>query len=148
MLANRFRSAYKVSTNVSIDEMMIRFTRRSKHRLTMKNKPIDKGSKIFAICNHGYKYGFELYSPVEGPSGVIGGLGGPGVGLGRAPSGPSSPGGLGDPEGLEDHSYDSSGLTPTSHTCLRLSQVLPYRNENFTIYFDNFFSHVPLFACL
>jgi len=42
--------------------MMVAFTGRSQHTLKMPNKPIDEGYKIYAICDHGYTYGFEFYS--------------------------------------------------------------------------------------
>jgi len=128
MLANRFRSAYMPSSNCSIDEMMVRFTGRSKHTLKMPNKPIDEGYKVFAICDHGYTYGFEFCSRVDGASGLIG----------HSPIPPPIPPPIG---------Y-SRNLTPTSTTCLRLALLLPYRKWHYSIYFDSFFSNTALFATL
>ena len=39
-------------------------------------------------------------------------------------------------------------LTPTSTTCLRLAQLLPYYRWQYNIYFDSFFSNITLFATL
>lgn len=39
-------------------------------------------------------------------------------------------------------------LTSTSETCLLLSKLLPYELDDFSIYFDNYFSNVALFATL
>src|ERR1700722_2366511 len=48
--------------NVSFDEMMVPFSRRSKHTLKMKNKPISEGFKIWALCDYGYLWDFFFYS--------------------------------------------------------------------------------------
>ena len=49
---------YTPSSNVSVDEMMIRFSGRSAHTTRMKNKPIPEGFKIFSLCDAGYTYTF------------------------------------------------------------------------------------------
>jgi len=49
-------------SNVSVDEMMIKFYGRLKHTLKMKNKPIKQGFKIWALCEGGYLYSFLFYS--------------------------------------------------------------------------------------
>jgi len=66
MLVNSFRLAYLLSTNCSINEMMVQFAGRSIHKVKMPSKPIDEGYKIFAICDHGYTCGFEVYSREDG----------------------------------------------------------------------------------
>jgi len=38
-------------THVSIDEMMVRFARRSQHTVRMPKKPISVGYKVLAICS-------------------------------------------------------------------------------------------------
>jgi hypothetical protein len=55
-LQERFQQFVIPATEVSIDEMMVRFTGRSHHTLRMPNKPIPEGYKIFALCEHGYAY--------------------------------------------------------------------------------------------
>jgi len=49
-------------SNVSVDEMMIKFYGRLKYTLKMKNKPIKQGFKIWALCEGGYLYSFLFYS--------------------------------------------------------------------------------------
>lgn len=48
-------------TELSIDEMMVRFTGRSLHTIKIKNKPIKQGYKLFALCWRGFTW-FFLYS--------------------------------------------------------------------------------------
>jgi hypothetical protein len=53
-LRKRFKAFVILGQNISVDEMMIPFTGRSRHTLKMKNKPIGEGFKIWALCDHGY----------------------------------------------------------------------------------------------
>ncbi|CAG8799588.1 912_t:CDS:2, partial [Cetraspora pellucida] len=46
------------SSNVSINEMMIRFSGRSVHIVQIKNKPIPEGYKVLSLCESGYTYTF------------------------------------------------------------------------------------------
>lgn len=66
MLRERFQKYYLPGTKVAIDEMVIRFSGRSRHTLKIRNKPIKKGYKIFALCDHGYTYEFLWYSSTQG----------------------------------------------------------------------------------
>jgi len=66
VLRQRFRQYYLPGTKVAIDEMVIQFCGRSRHTLKIRNKPINEGYKIFALCDHGYTYGFLWYSSTEG----------------------------------------------------------------------------------
>ena len=59
----RVKACYTPSTNVAIDEMMVKCEGRSIHTLTMPNKPIDHGYKLFALAEHGYTYSWVYYSP-------------------------------------------------------------------------------------
>jgi hypothetical protein len=52
-------------TNVSIDEMIIRFFGRSKHTFKTPNKPITQGYRIFSLCEAGYTYFFMWSSKSE-----------------------------------------------------------------------------------
>ena len=54
LLRTKFQAYVVLGRNVSFDEMMVPFARRSKHTLKMKNKPIKEGFKIWALCDHGY----------------------------------------------------------------------------------------------
>jgi hypothetical protein len=49
---------YTPSSNVSIDEVMVRCFGRSSHTYKMPNKPIPQGYKIFALADHGYIWKF------------------------------------------------------------------------------------------
>jgi len=66
ILRQRFRQYYLPGTKVAIDEMVVRFCGRSRHTLKIRNKPIKEGYKIFALCDHGYTYGFLWYSSTQG----------------------------------------------------------------------------------
>ncbi|CAG8793476.1 6209_t:CDS:2, partial [Cetraspora pellucida] len=46
------------SSNISIDEMITRFSGRSMHTVRIKNKPTSEGYKILSLCNSGYTYSF------------------------------------------------------------------------------------------
>jgi len=124
MLANSFRSAYKPSSNCAIDESVL-----------------NEGYKIYAICDHGYTYGFEFYSRVNGFSGNIGDVQSPMLPPMLPPTLPPTP-------MLPPPPSIPRTLTPTSTTCLRLAKLLPYNNFPFTIFCDSFFSNTSFFAAL
>jgi len=54
LLRTKFKAYVVLGQNVSFDKMMVPFSGRSKHILKMKNKPINEGFKIWALCDHGY----------------------------------------------------------------------------------------------
>jgi hypothetical protein len=54
LLCTKFKAYVILGQDVSFDEMMVPFARRSKHTLKIKNKPIKEGFKIWALCDHGY----------------------------------------------------------------------------------------------
>jgi hypothetical protein len=54
ILRTQFKAHVVIGQNVSFDEMMIPFTRCSRHTLKMKNKPVSEGFKIWALCCRGY----------------------------------------------------------------------------------------------
>jgi len=49
---------YKPSSNISIDEIMVRFHGRSLHTFRMPKKPIDSGYKVIAACDRGFTISF------------------------------------------------------------------------------------------
>ena len=53
---------YIPSSNVSVDEMIARFTGRSSHTFRIKNKLTPEGYKIFSLCDSGYTYSFLFLS--------------------------------------------------------------------------------------
>ena len=54
MLQSLCQQYYLPASNVTVDEMMIRFGCRSYHTYRMPSKPITEGYKIFALCDIGY----------------------------------------------------------------------------------------------
>ena len=50
----KFQAYIVLGQNVSFDEMIVLFARRSKHTLKMKNKLISEGFKIWALCDYRY----------------------------------------------------------------------------------------------
>jgi len=58
------KNCFLPSTNVAIDEMMIRFQGRSAHTIKMPNKPISLGYKVLALCDAGYTFDWELTSRI------------------------------------------------------------------------------------
>ncbi len=49
---------YIPASNISIDEMIARFSERSAHTFHIKNKPTPEGYKILSLCELGYTYIF------------------------------------------------------------------------------------------
>ena len=111
------KECYLPATNVAIDEMMIRFLGRSAHTIKMPNKPIGLGYKVFAVCNAGYTYDWELTSHMEGFATSV----------------------------QQKKPYL---LSPTSSAVLQMLVKLPYQSYFFTVYMDNYFSNIRLFARL
>jgi len=126
-----FQRFYSPSSEVSIDELMVRcfgryitplFTPlfstnlytnpflRSLHTYKMPNKPITQGYKIYGIADHGYLYNF-LWSSRE--------------------------------KGLQDILL-RPGLTKTG--CLVRNLALSLLRRRLAIYMDNYFTSVPLFT--
>ncbi|OAQ22383.1 hypothetical protein K457DRAFT_143467 [Linnemannia elongata AG-77] len=52
-LSKDFSTFYIPSTDVSVDEMIVRFSGRSSHTVKMKCKPTPEGYKIYALCEAG-----------------------------------------------------------------------------------------------
>src|SRR5436305_9466172 len=53
------------SSNVSIDEMIARFSGRSAHTVRIKNKLTPEGYKILSLCDAGYTYTFIFTSRIQ-----------------------------------------------------------------------------------
>jgi hypothetical protein len=60
-----FKRLYLPGSDVSVDEMVARFSGRSAHTFRIKGKPTPEGYKILALCEHGYTYDFLFTSRVE-----------------------------------------------------------------------------------
>jgi Transposase IS4 len=65
-LQSSFMEFYTPSSEVSIDELMVRCYGRSIHTYKMPSKPIPQGYKLFAIADHGYIYAFLWSSKAKG----------------------------------------------------------------------------------
>jgi hypothetical protein len=59
------KSVYIPASNVSIDEMISRFSGRSSHTFRIKNKPTPQGYKILSLCDFGYTYSFIFLSRIS-----------------------------------------------------------------------------------
>ena len=57
---------YTPSSNISIDECMVRCEGRSAHTFKMPNKPIPEGYKLFVLADQGYIYTFTPASRTKG----------------------------------------------------------------------------------
>ena len=109
------------STNITLDEAMIRCTGRSKDITKMKGKPIEVGYKFHYLADHGYVW---LCHPYSGSSGID-----------PVPS-PSPPiPGLGHAQSTASMAYF-------------MATQLPYRDHSFNLYCDNFYTSLGLFSAL
>jgi hypothetical protein len=130
-LQTSFQRYYSPSSEVSIDELMVRcFGRsvflalwtsvlnllltfmvyRSLHTYKMPNKPITQGYKIYGIADHGYLYNFIWSSREKGLQEIV----------------------------LQ--------LNLTKTGCLVRTLALSLPRRNLTIYMDNYFTSIPLFT--
>jgi hypothetical protein len=57
---------YRPSSNVAIDESMVRCFGRSSHTYKAPNKPISQGFKLYILTDHGYIYHFYPASHTQG----------------------------------------------------------------------------------
>ena len=71
MLQSRSQKYYLPASNVTVDEMMIRFGGRSHHTYRMPSKPITEGYKVFALCDIGYTYSWIFASRSNSINGLI-----------------------------------------------------------------------------
>jgi hypothetical protein len=66
MLRRALKALYVPSSNVAIDEAMVRSYGRSSYTFKMPNKPISQGFKLFVLADHGYVYYFYPASRTQG----------------------------------------------------------------------------------
>jgi hypothetical protein len=122
-LANQVQANFQrwvvLATDVAIDEMMVKFKGRSKDTVRMRDKPIKEGYKVLALSEHGYTWSFLFSSHVSGPVGLR----------------PWS--------NVRDLHFSK-----TDQAAIQLAASLPSRQFSFNVFFDNFFSNVPLFHAL
>lgn len=118
-LPQHFQQYFISATNISVDEMMVRFTGRSCHTIMMRAKPIPQGYKMLALCECGYTYAFMFTSSVDSFT------------------------------DLNNNLYTGTQkLSPTSRAVFQLVMSLSFRFFRFILYCDNYFSYIPLFTAL
>ena len=115
-----FQPYFIPATAVAIDEMMVRFVGRSSHTIVISGKPIPLGYKVLALTEKGYTLGFIFTSCTESFSS----------------------------QNLIHNYTHPTKLSPTSQAVLKLCLQLPQKGNRFTLYYDNYFSNIPLFHVL
>jgi len=70
IIRDRCQKYYLPASNVTVDEMMIRFGGKSYHTYRMPSKPIKEGYKVFALCDTGYTYDWLYASRSESVAGL------------------------------------------------------------------------------
>lgn len=131
----RFQAVAIPATMVSIDEIMVRCTGRSKHTVMMRGKPCPIGYNVLALCEAGYCFGFIFSSPVTGFFKLPG------------------PAELSSIEARRRKPSDNAitsmiaSLSKTFRAVLYLMMQLPC-NLFYTLYCDNLFSNANLFHIL
>src|ERR1044071_7761541 len=63
------KQLYISASNISIDDMIVRFSGRSGYTYHIKNKPTPEGYKIFSLCESRYTYAFMFISQIK-PSNI------------------------------------------------------------------------------
>ena len=121
-LQQQFQQYLQPASAVAVDEMMIRFVGRSFHTIAIPGKPIPLGYKVLALAERGlgYTFSFIFTSRVESFAGQ---------------------------NSIPDY-QNPIKLSPTSLAVLKLCLQLPYKENRFTLYCDNYFSNIPLFQVL
>jgi len=117
-LQHQFHHHCLPATEISIDKMMVCFTGRSNHTTMIKGVPIAEGYKVLALCQHGYTFSFMFTSNSESISNML------------------------------SLYHGVARLSTTSQTVFQLATTLPAHHFGFTLYCDNYFSNIPLFAAL
>jgi len=112
------KAYYIPKTNVSIDEMIVRFTGRSTHTMRIRGKPTPEGYRILALCDSGYTFAFLPESRVEANVEL------------KTPQ-QSLPG--------------DQVLNTTSSKVMYMMNQLPREGRIYNVYMDNFFSSIALF---
>ena len=64
IVRNNFQRTAIPATSVSIDEIIVQCTGRSKHTIMMRGKPCPVGYNVLAVCEASYCYGFLFSSPI------------------------------------------------------------------------------------
>lgn len=119
LLQAHYQQYFLPSSDIAVDEMMVRFTGRSAHTILLRGKPTPQGYKILALCDYGYTYSFIFTSRTNCFA------------------------------ELNSNLYSGQAkLRPTSQAVDQLASSLPSQLFSFTIYMDNYFSNICLFHAL
>jgi hypothetical protein len=128
LLKEAFQKVVTPATSVAVDEMIIRFTGRSKETIMMRGKPVPEGFYVLALCDGGYCWAWLITGEKESNEKVLSE-----VTERAAPT----------------RVVAMKKLLPTlSKKVLHLVLQLPYQTTFYTIYMDNLFSNPPLFHVL
>ena len=133
MIKTKFQAVMTTATIVSIDELIVQFTGRSKHTIMTRGKPCPVGYNVLALCEAGYCYGFLFSSPVT----RLFKLPSPAVQVTQLATRRHY---------LPDSTITSmiNSLSKTSRAVLHLMAELP-GDYFFTLYCNNLFSNANLF---
>jgi hypothetical protein len=121
-LRNASQTYRNLSSNVSIDECMIRCTGHSSDTYKMPSKPIDQGFKFHCLADAGYLYDFHPTSNQAGPD----------------PISPSS----------FSKVDDMSNTSKIVLSLLQKNCAIMGSDQAFNVYMNNFYVNLPLFASL
>lgn len=123
MVKAAFQRVVRPATQVSVDEMIIRFTGRSSHTIMMRGKPVPEGYNVLALCEGGYCWSWKWTSPqLSEVYSVV------------ANSAPEA--------------AMTNLLSKLSRGVLDLMLQLPYKQHFFILFCDNLFSNADLFHIL
>lgn len=123
LVKESFKRVLLPATPVAVDEMIIRFTGRSKHTIMMRGKPVPVGYNVLALCEAGYCWTWLFTSPLVH------------VALNQCGR-----------EGVQS-SIVPEALPKLSKSVLNLALQLP-QHHFFQLYCDNLFSNADLFHFL
>ncbi len=119
------------SSHLAIDEAMIPYCGRTKHKVKLPNKPIPEGYKVWALGDSGYIYDWLWHSRIDGPEEIF-------------------------EKGMEVDRISSEGeltkilLAPTFALIIRLAQRLRRVHKSciFCLFLDNLFLNVNVAQAL
>lgn len=106
---------------------MVKLTGHSFHKICMPSKPIPKGYKLLALCKHGYIWAFLLTLRVNNFMGFEKHY---------------------KPQGYEYPAWLPIKLRTISRAVFYLCSLLPFVQRRFILFYDNYFTNIPLFLAL
>ena len=118
---------YKPGSNIAVDECIIRFTGRSKQKVTIPNKPTPTGFKVWVIAEAGFFLGWLWHSPKDSFDYLEG----------QEPAAQKEQRSL---------AAESIRINPTQAVVISLVKTLP--NSTYHVFLDNLFSSPSLFLAL